>query len=185
MSTSRDTSARLPPRRHWASAECSESTGTIWPGAAARVTSVPPATSDSLLASARVAPLRSAASVGARPAGTGDSVEHHVGGLGRDELGRRLGTDQDPGHPVAAPVVPASLRLGEQRQLQILRRPAAGHCHSGCAGRQHLRGQRLRVRTSSGEPDHAETIGVALDHVQCLDADRPGAAEQQHRAWPI
>ncbi len=28
VSTSRATSSRAPPRRHWASAECSESTGT-------------------------------------------------------------------------------------------------------------------------------------------------------------
>lgn len=67
VSTSRATSSGLPPRRHWASAECSESTGTIWPGAAAAVTSAPPATSDSLLASARRAPVASAASVGSRP----------------------------------------------------------------------------------------------------------------------
>ena len=67
VSTSRSTSSARPPRRHWASAECSESTGTICPGAAAAVTSAPPATSDSLLASASVAPAASAASVGPRP----------------------------------------------------------------------------------------------------------------------
>ena len=55
------------PRRHCASAECSESTGTSWPGVAVRVTSGPPATSDSLLASASVEPAASAARVGARP----------------------------------------------------------------------------------------------------------------------
>jgi hypothetical protein len=67
VSTSRSTSSARPPRRHWASAECSESTGTICPGAAAAVTSAPPATSDSLLASASVAPAASAARVGPRP----------------------------------------------------------------------------------------------------------------------
>ena len=56
VSTSRRTSSARPPRRHWASAECSESTGTIWPGAAAALTSGPPAMSDSLLASASVLP---------------------------------------------------------------------------------------------------------------------------------
>ena len=33
---SRRTSSARSPRRHWASAECSESTGTIWPGLAGR-----------------------------------------------------------------------------------------------------------------------------------------------------
>src|SRR5581483_3413706 len=32
VTTSRRTSSGEPPSRHWASAECSESTGTIWPG---------------------------------------------------------------------------------------------------------------------------------------------------------
>ena len=67
VSTSRRTSSARPPRRHWASAECSESTGTIWPGLARPVTSGPPMISDSLLASARVVPASSAASVGRSP----------------------------------------------------------------------------------------------------------------------
>ncbi len=48
--------------------ECSESTGTIWPGLARLVTSGPPMISDSLFASARVRPASSAASVARRPA---------------------------------------------------------------------------------------------------------------------
>src|SRR5215203_1077543 len=69
VSTSRATSPRAPPRRHWASAECSESTGTSWPGAAAAVTRSPPATSDSLLASATVRPAASAEILGGARAG--------------------------------------------------------------------------------------------------------------------
>ena len=65
--TSRRTSSRRPPRSACASAECSESTGTIWPGRAARFTSGPPMISDSLLASASVRPAVSAASVAGRP----------------------------------------------------------------------------------------------------------------------
>jgi len=64
---SRRTSSALPERRHCASAECSESTGTICPGAARLVTSGPPAISDSLLARATVRPASSAASVARRP----------------------------------------------------------------------------------------------------------------------
>ena len=67
VSTSLATSSALPPRRHCASAECSESTGTIWPGRAAASTSGPPAISDSLFARARRAPEASAVSVGRRP----------------------------------------------------------------------------------------------------------------------
>ncbi|GAB3801464.1 hypothetical protein GCM10027605_18950 [Micromonospora zhanjiangensis] len=68
VTINRRTSGRVPERRHWASAECSESTGTICPGrVTAAFTTGPPATSDSLLAKARVRPARSAASVGARP----------------------------------------------------------------------------------------------------------------------
>ena len=67
VSTSRRTSRAAPPRRHWASAECSESTGTIWPGFATARTSGPPATSDSLFASASCRPAPNAARVGASP----------------------------------------------------------------------------------------------------------------------
>ncbi len=67
VSTSRRTSSGEPPRRHWASAECSESTGTIWPGLARSRTSGPPMISDSLLARASVLPASSAARVGRRP----------------------------------------------------------------------------------------------------------------------
>ena len=67
VTTSRRTSAVVPPRRHWAMALCSLSTGTIWPGAAARLTSGPPTMSDSLLARASDEPAARAARVGCRP----------------------------------------------------------------------------------------------------------------------
>ncbi|MPM89710.1 hypothetical protein SDC9_136822 [bioreactor metagenome] len=67
VSTSLSTSSARPARRHWAKAECSESTATSCPGAAASVTSRPPITRDSLLARARVVPARRAARVGSNP----------------------------------------------------------------------------------------------------------------------
>ncbi len=67
VTISRLTSASRPPRRHWAIAECSESTGTIWPGAAASATSGPPMMSDSLLASASMRPAVRADRVAASP----------------------------------------------------------------------------------------------------------------------
>ena len=78
VSTRRRTSSGVPPRRHCASALCSQSTGTIWPGLARPSTSGPPMISDSLLASASVLPASSAASVGPQPDGAGDAVEHDV-----------------------------------------------------------------------------------------------------------
>lgn len=67
VTTRRRTSSARPPRSACARAECSESTGTIWPGPATALTSGPPATSDSLLASASVEPACRAARVGRRP----------------------------------------------------------------------------------------------------------------------
>ena len=67
VSTSRETSCSVPARRHCASAECSESTGTSWPGWASAVTKVPPITNDSLLANATVLPATSAAMVDGKP----------------------------------------------------------------------------------------------------------------------
>src|SRR5829696_8309794 len=72
--TMRATRSESPPAlaaRHWCTAPCSESTGTMWPApgrsSAARTTG-PPAISDSLLASARRRPAAMAASVTRRPA---------------------------------------------------------------------------------------------------------------------
>ena len=67
VSTSLRTSALSPLRRACAMAECSESTGTICPGRAARRTRSPPTISDSLFARASVVPVASVASVGPSP----------------------------------------------------------------------------------------------------------------------
>ena len=62
-----ETSLLVPDLSACQSALCSESTGKSWPGFARAITISPPATSDSLFASAKVFPTRSAASVGAKP----------------------------------------------------------------------------------------------------------------------
>ena len=64
----RPTRSAGSPRRHWKIAECSESTGTIRPGAASGMSSSPPTTIDSLLARARRFPARRADSEARRPA---------------------------------------------------------------------------------------------------------------------
>ena len=55
------------PRRHCAMALCSESTGTIWSGPAAALTSGPPMMSDSLLARASTDPAAQGRERGAQP----------------------------------------------------------------------------------------------------------------------
>src|SRR3954447_6698154 len=70
VSTSLVTLPGRSPAISWASAECSESTGTICApvASASCMTSSPPTTRDSLLASARSMPSPSVATVGPRPA---------------------------------------------------------------------------------------------------------------------
>ena len=62
-----DTSLVLPDFNACQSALCSESTGRSCPGLARAITISPPATRDSLFASANVFPTLRAARVGARP----------------------------------------------------------------------------------------------------------------------
>src|ERR687896_940402 len=70
VSTSRSTVPGGSPASSWNSAECSESTGISWApvASASAVTSSPPTTRLSLLASARSIPSPSVATVGPRPA---------------------------------------------------------------------------------------------------------------------
>src|SRR5687768_15894582 len=71
MRATREASPLALARRHWCTAQCSESTGTMWPApgrASAAWTTGPPAISDSLLASARRRPAASVARVTSRPA---------------------------------------------------------------------------------------------------------------------
>ena len=131
------TSLSIVPRRpcsapiSWCSAECSESTGMICApvASASAVTSSPPTTSDSLLASARSMPSVSATIVGPRPAeptialstrsasAFGDQLdeplrpgEHLALGPRLRRAGRGVGVRQrDPAHAVGA-------RLRHQRR---------------------------------------------------------------------
>ena len=80
VSTSRRTSSCAPERSACAIAECSESTGTIWPGARERaVTRSPPTISDSLLASASVRAALERRERRRQADRAGDAVEHDVG----------------------------------------------------------------------------------------------------------
>ena len=176
VSTSRATSPRAPPRRHCASAECSESTGTSCPGAAAAVTRSPPAISDSLLARATVRPAASAESVGTQADRAGDPVEDDVGGAGGELLGRpRAG--QDLRQRVLA-LGPAALgRRGVEGQLQVLRRGGPGDGDRAHAEGERLLGEPGDVPSPGGQPGDPQPVGVLLGDRDRLPADGPGGAE--------
>ena len=139
----------------------------------AALTSGPPTMSDSLLASARVRPASSAASVGREPDRAGDAVEHDVAGPG-GELGRGVRAGQDLGQRLAG-ARSRAVRRGVERELQVL---------GGARPRPRRRPRRRSSRACSassadpaaagGQPDDPEPVGVARDDVDRLGADRPG-----------
>ena len=175
VSTSLATSSARPPRRHWASAECSESTGDrSGPGRGRRrSTSGPPTMRDSLLASARVDPAASAARVGRRPT---DPVMPL-----RTTSARRPATWTTPSWPRDD--------LGERRRRRRAGEAAASSSHDvlardrdgldaeldGLAGEQVRRHRRPRPARPPG------TGPGAADDVDRLGADRPGGPEQRRR----
>ena len=108
------------------------------PAAAALVTRDPPATNDSLLASASVRP---AAERGHRRAETdrsGDPVEHHVALDGGDEFGRRLRAGE---HRPTGQVDPVRCRHRNER-VRMSGRPARP---VGRNGRRRRPGPPLRI----------------------------------------
>ena len=171
VSVSRSTVPGRSPSISWCSAECSESTGMSCAPVASHsaITSSPPTTSDSLLASATSMPSVSATIVGPEPGRADDRVEHEVGaGLG-DEPHEPLG----PGEHLAV-----GPRLGGARGgVGVAERDPVD------AVRARLRDQRL-VRALGGEADELERLGRARDDVERLRADRAGRAEDQEPLHP-
>ena len=165
VSTILATSSAVPPRRHCASAECSESTGTIWPGCGG-LEHQRPAGDQRFL-------------VGQRQPGAGGQrrqrrlqaqradqrVEHDVG----------LGVLDQPGDGVGA-------RVGDVAELGG--GGGVGDRDIGHAGLGALPGQQVGISAARGQPDDLEAVGVGGDDLQRLGADRPGAAEDQH-AQPV
>jgi hypothetical protein len=78
VSTSRRTSSSRPPRRHWASALCSLSTGTICPGFARAVTDRAADDQRLLVGQRQGVPRVEGGQRRPQPDGTGDPVEHDV-----------------------------------------------------------------------------------------------------------
>ena len=134
------------------------------PGAAAEVTSDPPATKDSLLASASVRPACSAAIVGPRPMDPVMPLSTTSASTVRDEFGRRVRA--------------RSARCGPAGRLPAPPR-AATTAPGVCGG---LRGQQVRPAAAGGQPDDLELARVRGDDLQCLGADRTGGTQDQHPA---
>ena len=117
-----DCARRARRRSAGAARECSESTGMSWAPVASEsaITSSPPTTSDSLLASATSMPSVSATIVGPSPAEPDDRVEHEVGaGLGdqprRAPRGRRAPRRRSRSPPRAPRRRGRSARSGARR----------------------------------------------------------------------
>ena len=125
------------------------------------MTSAPPATSDSLFASARRAPDSSAARVGSKPERADEGVEHDVRIHDSYQFGHRVGTAQQ--------AVPSKRRRG----IRIGDGDVCTHRWP------NLLREQVEVAAAGGEADHLEPVGVGGDHLERLGTDRTGAAEQE------
>ena len=147
--------------RHWCTAPCSESTGTICPApgrASTARTTGPPAISDSLLARASRRPAASVANVSRRPA--------------------------KPTTPLTqtSATVPISARASTPAWTSV---PGGTASATSAARRSSPDDHQLGVqvvglghqpvdRRPRPERDHLEAVGLGPHHVDGLGADRPG-----------
>ena len=155
----------------WWSAACSESTGMICApvASASAVTSSPPTTSDSLLASARSIPSPSATTVGPSPAEPTIAFRTRSAPRLDDQLGEPVGPAE---HLAVGPRAPRARAAASGRRARSggprVRGPARRACsHEPCAERP----------TSSSS-------WLRRDHVERLHADRAGRAEDRRCAAP-
>ena len=131
---------------------------------ASAITSSPPTTSDSLLASARSMPSVSATIVGPSPAEPTIAFRTRSASDPGDELDQALGPAQH---------VPARPGLGRARGRVAVRQRDPAH-----AVRARLLDQRL-VRGAGGQADDLELARRARDHVERLRADRAGRSQDE------
>ena len=119
VTTRRRSSPRSPPRRHCASAECSESTATIWPGLGPLLDQRA-ADDQRLLVGEREGASRVEGRERRGQARRAvDPVEHDVA-RPRRHLGDRARPGEELGQAVVAGGVAALLRLGVERELEVL-----------------------------------------------------------------
>ena len=161
VTVSRSTTPGRSPAISWCSAECSESTGISCAPVASHsaVTSSPPTTSDSLLASATSMPSLSATIVGPRPA--------------EPTIALRTRSAPDSATSRASPSGPlrTSVVLGGARgRVGVGQREPL---HAVLAGERQQ-----RVRPAVGaQPDQLEGLRGPGHDVECLPSDRPRRPE--------
>ena len=158
------------PASSWCSAECSESTGMICApvASASAMTSSPPTTSDSLLASARSIPSPSVGDRRPEPGRADERVEHEVGA----GLERRA---------ARAPRRPASTSPSVHASAA---RAAASASASAIRVDAEARAPARRAPPTSARRDRptSSSSSRALDDVERLRADRAGRAEDEEAA---
>src|SRR6266511_2664866 len=164
--TTRLRSSRRSPRRHWARAECSESTGTSRSGSpfTRSMISSPPTTRDSLLARASIFPDWRAASDGGSP--TAPTMAFRTMSAS-DSLAR------------------VSLAAGPEVLLELVRGLGVGDGHEGRHEFADLPDEQLMAGPLGAQPNHAELIRIPPDHVQCLSTDRAGRPEDGQGAHDL
>src|SRR6516165_5609424 len=178
VSTSRATSPPLPQRSHCAIAECSESTGTIWPGAASPATSGPPVISDSLLARASTRPARNAASVAARPLNPVTALSTtSAGQAATSAMASAPARTVGNGAPPPAAGNPSPPAAGSPSP------PASDSPCPASEGAPGRVGQQVGVAAARRQADDPEPVRVAPDHVGYLGAHGAGRAEQYDVPW--
>ena len=171
VTTRRRTSWARPPRRLWAMALCSESTGTSWSGPAAAFTSGPPMMSDSLLASASTDPAASAARVGRSPIEpvtplSTTSAPHPAATVAAS--GPTTTSGADAGWP--------GVRGGRgERGPHLLDVTVRGR-DEGHLELHRLAREQVDV-AAGGQRRDREAPGVGGHHLEGLGADRAGGAE--------
>ena len=177
VTMSRRTSSVRPPRRHWARALCSLSTGTIWPGPAAALTSGPPTIRDSLLARARVLPASSAARVGRSPIEPVIPLRTTSAPLAARSV-LASGPDADVR---CEPVTPSLTRhLVDRRRDDVVL--STGHPDRFDAERDRLPGQQVEVAAAGADRAHLEALRTGRDDLESLGADGTGGTQDDNAA---
>jgi hypothetical protein len=88
-----------------------------------------------------------------------------------------LRTGHQPRDPVVTLGVAASLSLGVERELDILRRARLGDCHQRDLMLERLPGQQRRIVATGRQRDDLEAVGVGGNDLEGLGADRPRRTE--------
>ena len=154
VTTRRRTSLGAAAAQALRDGRCSESTGTIWPGAAAALTSGPPMMSDSLLASASVVPAAQRGERRLEPDGAGDAVDDDVGARARRAVVARVGADEQLG------VVCRHARRvcrARDRSRQVVLRPARATATTGTRSATACSATSSTLRAGR-QPDDLEAV---------------------------